>query len=355
MSRVGILGARYAVQVGSLAKVKRNERMGIMDFLKKQFIDVIEWVETEDGLLSWQYPMQDREIQNGAQLTVRESQLALFVNEGKIADLFGPGRYTLNTQTLPLLTNLKNWDKLFASPFKSDLYFFSTREQIDQRWGTSNPITIRDKEFGPIRLRAHGTYSYRISDPRLFFQKISGTRPAYATSELEAQLRSMVLTALSSHFGAAEVAFMDLAAQPDRFSKTLQEILRPTFAQYGLELATFLIQNISLPEELQKYLDKASSMRLLGDLKRYAQFQVADSVPLAAQNEGGAAGIGVGLGAGVGFGQAMASAFQQPAAGSEAPKEDVFATLEKLQGLLTKGILTQEEFDRKKAELLSRI
>jgi membrane protease subunit (stomatin/prohibitin family) len=330
--------------------------MGIMDFLKKQFIDVIEWVETEDGLLSWQYPMQDREIQNGAQLTVRESQLALFVNEGKIADLFGPGRYTLNTQTLPLLTNLKNWDKLFASPFKSDLYFFSTREQIDQRWGTSNPITLRDKEFGPIRLRAHGTYSYRISDPRLFFQKISGTRPAYATSELEAQLRSMVLTALSSHFGAAEVAFMDLAAQQDRFSKTLQDILRPTFAQYGLELATFLIQNISLPEELQKYLDKASSMRLLGDLKRYAQFQVADSVPLAAQNEGGAAGIGVGLGAGVGFGQAMASAFQQPAGGSsEAPKEDVFATLEKLQGLLTKGILTQEEFDRKKAELLSRI
>jgi membrane protease subunit (stomatin/prohibitin family) len=165
----------------------------------------------------------------------------------------------------------------------------------------------------------------------------------------------MVLTALSSHFGAAEVAFMDLAAQQDRFSKTLQDILRPTFAQYGLELATFLIQNISLPEELQKYLDKASSMRLLGDLKRYAQFQVADSVPLAAQNEGGAAGIGVGLGAGVGFGQAMASAFQQPTGGNEAPKEDVFATLEKLQGLLTKGILTQEEFDRKKAELLSRI
>jgi membrane protease subunit (stomatin/prohibitin family) len=330
--------------------------MGILDFLKKQFIDVIEWVESQDGVLSWQYPMQDREIQNGAQLTVRESQLALFVNEGKIADLFGPGRHTLNTQTLPLLTNLKNWDKLFASPFKSDLYFYSTREQIDQRWGTSTPITLRDKEFGAIRLRAHGTYSYRISDPHLFFQKISGTRPVYAANELEPQLRAMILTALGSHFGAAEVAFLDLAAHQDRFSKTLQDVLRPTFAQYGLELATFMIQSISLPEELQKYLDKSSSMRLVGDLRRYAQFQAGDSLPLAAQNEGGAAGIGVGLGAGMGFGQAMASAFQANAGGggTEA-KEDVFATLEKLQGLLNKGILTQEEFDRKKAELLARI
>lgn len=328
--------------------------MGLMDFLKKQFIDVIEWTETGDGILSYQYPMQDREIQTGAQLTVRESQLALFVNEGKIADLFGPGRHTLTTQNLPLLTNLKNWDKLFASPFKSDLYFFSTREQIDQRWGTSTPITLRDKEFGAIRLRAHGAYSYKIADPRLFQQKISGTRPLYKVDDVEDQLRALILTALSSHFGAAEVAFIDLAAQQDRFSKALQDVLRPAFAAYGLEVATFLIQSISLPEELQKYLDKASSMRLLGDLSRYAQFQAGDSIPLAAQNEGGAAGIGIGLGAGLGFGQTMASAFQAGTGAGE-PKEDVFATLEKLQGLLTKGILTQEEFDRKKAELLSRI
>ncbi len=329
--------------------------MGLMDFLKKQFIDVIEWIEPGDGILSYQYPMEDREIQNGAQLTVRDSQLALFVNEGKIADLFSPGRYTLKTQTLPLLTNLKNWDKLFASPFKSDLYFFSTREQIDQRWGTSNPIVLRDKEFGAIRLRAHGTYSYKMTDPRLFYQKISGTRALYKVDELEAQLRSLILTALSSHFGAAEVAFIDLAAQQDRFSNILKDVLNPAFAQYGLELATFLIQNISLPEELQKYLDKASSMRLLGDLKRYAQFQAADSIPLAAQNEGGAAGVGIGLGAGMGFGQAMANVFQADGGKSAEPKEDVFATLEKLQALLSKGILTQEEFDRKKAELLSRI
>ena len=285
----------------------------------------------------------------------QNSQLALFVNEGKIADLFGPGLHTLTTQTLPLLTNLKNWDKLFASPFKSDIYYFSTREQIDQRWGTANPIILRDKEAGPIRLRAHGSFSSKITDPRIFFQKISGTRPLYRTEELDAQLRGLIITSLSSHFGSASVSFMDMAAEQDKFSLTLKGVLQPAFAQYGLELATFLIQNISLPEEIQKYFDKASSMRMVGDLQRYAQFQAADSIPVAAANQGGAAGIGIGLGAGMGFGQAMAGAFQPAAGGSATPKEDSMAMLEKLHDLLTKGVLTQEEYDRKKSDLLSRI
>ncbi|MBC7530563.1 MAG: SPFH domain-containing protein [Oligoflexus sp.] len=331
--------------------------MGIMDFIKKQFIDVIEYQEPEDGILVQQYAMQDKEIQNGAQLTVRESQLALFVNEGKIADMFGPGLHTLSTRTLPVLTNLKNWDKLFASPFKSDLFYFSTREQIDQRWGTANPIILRDKEMGPIRLRAHGSFSYKIADPRLFFQKISGTRSSYRVEELDDQLRALIITSLSSHFGSASVSFIDMAAEQERFSATLKGLLLPAFAQYGLELATFFIQNISLPEEIQKYLDKASSMRMLGDLNRYAQFQAADSIPTAAANPGGLAGLGVGLGAGVGMGQVMANAFQ-PSGGAAAAgnaKEDSFAMLEKMHDLLKKGVLTQEEFDRKKADLLSRI
>jgi membrane protease subunit (stomatin/prohibitin family) len=329
--------------------------MGIMDFIKKQFIDVIDWQESADGVLAYQYPMSDKEIQNGAQLTVRDSQSALFVNEGKIADMFGPGLHTLNTRTLPLLTNLKNWDKLFASPFKSDLFFFSTREQIDRRWGTANPIIIRDKDAGPIRLRAHGSFSYKVLDPRVFFQKISGTRPIYRTEELDTQLRALVLTSLSSHFGSASVSFLDMAAEQDNFSKTLKGVLQPDFAQYGLELKTFLIQSISLPEELQKYFDKAASMRMVGDLGRYAQFQAAESIPLAAENEGGVAGIGVGLGAGVGLGQVMANALQTPMQGSAKQQEDAFATLEKMHELLKKGILTQEEFDRKKADLLARI
>ena len=159
--------------------------MALMDFIKKQFIDIIEWTEDGDGVLAWRFPMEDREIQNGGSLTVRESQTAVFVNEGKVADVFGPGRYTLTTATLPVLTYLQNWDKLFKSPFKSDVYFFSTRQQIDQRWGTTQPVTIRDKDFGAVRLRAFGNYAYRIVDPRLFYTEISGTREQYTVSDLD--------------------------------------------------------------------------------------------------------------------------------------------------------------------------
>ena len=150
--------------------------MSLRDFISKQFIDVIDWVEPEDGILAFRFDMQDREIQNGGKLTVRESQLALFVNEGRIADAFGPGLYTLSTHTLPILTYIMNWDKAFKSPFKSDVYFFSSRVQTDQHWGTQNPITIRDKEFGAIRLRGFGIYSYHVADAKIFYTKISGTR-----------------------------------------------------------------------------------------------------------------------------------------------------------------------------------
>ena len=159
--------------------------MALMDFIKKQFIDVIHWTEEGDGVLAYRYPMQDFEIQNGAQLTVRDSQICVFVNEGQVADVFGPGLYTLNTQTLPILTNLKNWDKLFDSPFKSDVYFFSTRLQLDRKWGTPNPITIRDKDFGMVRMRAFGIYSYKLKDPGLFYKEISGTRDTYFVDDLD--------------------------------------------------------------------------------------------------------------------------------------------------------------------------
>src|SRR5271156_4268671 len=168
----------------SAAWAAEGSFMSLRDFISKQWIDVIDWTEPEDGILAYRYPMQDREIQNGGKLTVRDSQAAVFVNEGKAADAFGPGLYTLNTQTLPILTNLKNWDKAFQSPFKSDVYFFSTRTQIDQKWGTATPITIRDKEFGPIRIRAHGTYSYKVKNPKTFFKTLSGTKEAYTTEEL---------------------------------------------------------------------------------------------------------------------------------------------------------------------------
>lgn len=328
----------------------------MFDMFKKQFIDVIDWVEEGDGVLAYRYPMMDREIQNGAELTVRESQMAIFVNEGNIADVFVPGRYKLTTQNLPILTTLLNWDKAFKSPFKSDVYFFSTREQIDQRWGTQQPITIREKEFGVVRLRAFGTFSYRIDEPSNFHSKISGSRERYTVNDLDGQLRSLILTTLATILGQTDKAFLDMAANQTVFSAKLQQQLDPLFANYGLTLCTFLVQSITLPEELQQYLDKQSQMNLVGDMKKYVQFQAADSIGTAAANPGGLASAGIGIGAGAAFGQAFTQALQGgQAQGPAAPEVDPFELLEKLHGLLTKGIISQEEFDAKKAEIMKKI
>lgn len=330
--------------------------MGIFDFIKKQFIDVIDWTESEDGVLAYRYPMQDREIQNGAKLTVRETQVALFVNEGEAADLFTPGLHTLTTNTLPVLTALQNWDKAFKSPFKSDIYFFSTREQLNQKWGTPTPITVRDKDYGPIQLRSHGAFSYKIKTPQTFFKKVSGTRDIYTTEELGGQLRATILTSLATFFGSAQIGFLDMAANQTKFSETLKEVLTAPFAAYGLSLETFYVQSISLPEEVQKYFDKASSMRMVGDLKKYAQFQVADSISDAAKNPGGLAGAGLSMGAGVAMGQAFGQGGIGNLAGEAGSgDEDPVKLLGRLHELVTKGVLTQAEFETKKAEILKKI
>src|SRR5947208_1716596 len=208
--------------------------MSIRSFLSKQFIDVIQWTETEEGVLAYRYPMQDMEIQNGGKLTVRDSQMAAFVNEGRIADVFGPGLYTLNTHTLPLLTNLMNWDKAFASPFKSDVYFFSTRLQVDQRWGTPQPVTLRDKDFGAIRIRAFGNYSWRVTDPRLFQQQVSGTRGTYTVDEIDGQLRGLMLQHLSDAVAQSGIPFLDLAANQVEFATQIRTAVAPAFAALGL-------------------------------------------------------------------------------------------------------------------------
>lgn len=287
--------------------------MSLRDFLAKQFIDVIEWVEPDDGILAYRYPMQDREIQNGGKLTVRESQMAVFVNEGRVADVFAPGLYTLNTQTLPILTYLMNWDKAFQSPFKSDVYFFSTRLQTNQRWGTPNPITIRDKEFGAVRIRAFGIYTYHIVDPKVFYSKISGTRDLYTVPELEGQLRNTIVGRMTDTFANSQVPFLDMAANQVALADQLLGSLKPGFADYGLVLDSFVVENLSLPDELQKILDQRIGMNMVGDVGRYTQFEVAQSIPIAAANEGGgAAGVGAGLGAGVAMGQAMMDAMRRP-------------------------------------------
>jgi membrane protease subunit (stomatin/prohibitin family) len=264
--------------------------MALMDFIKKQFVDVIHWTEDGDGILAMRYPMQDMEIQYGAQLTVRESQIAVFVNEGQVADVFSPGRYRLTTRTLPVLTYLKNWDKLFESPFKSEVYFLSTRLQLDRKWGTSNPITIRDQDFGMVRMRAFGIYSYQLSDAKKFYSEISGTRAEYTVEDLDGQLRNLVISSMTDLFGESGVPFIDMAANQDELSRALKGKLEAVFERYGLLLDRLVVQNVSLPEELQKVLDTRIGMNMIGDLGRYTQYQVASSIPLAAQNEGGIAG-----------------------------------------------------------------
>jgi membrane protease subunit (stomatin/prohibitin family) len=296
--------------------------MSLKTFISKQFIDIIQWTEQDQDTLAWRFPMQDMEIQNGGSLTVRESQMAVFVNEGKVADVFGPGTYKLTTQTLPVLTYLQNWDKLFESPFKSDVYFFSTRVKTDQRWGTATPITIRDKDFGAVRLRGYGIYSWHVSDPKSFHTKLSGTREIYKVADLEGQLRNTIIGRMTSAFAESGVPFLDMAANQTALGEKIAEGMRPIFADLGLALDSFVVENLSLPEELQKLLDTRVGMNMIGDMSRYTQFQVANSLPIAAANEGGGgvAGIGVGLGAGLGMGQAMVNAMnpaqpQPPAPG----------------------------------------
>lgn len=343
--------------------------MALMDFIKKQFIDVIQWTEEGDGTLAWRFPMAGMEIQNGGTLIVRESQLAVFVNEGKVADVFGPGTHKLTTQTLPVLTYLKNWDKLFESPFKSDVYFFSTRQQLDCKWGTPQPITVRDADFGAVRLRAFGNYAFRIADPKLFHTEISGTRESYSVADIDGQLRGLVLQNISNAIASSGIAFLDLAANQLSFAQALQRQLAPEFEKIGLKLEAMTVQNVSLPEELQKVLDQKIGMGMVGkDMGQFMQYQTAQAIPKMAEGAGGSgvAGDAMGLGAGVALGQVLAqnlAAGLHPAAAPGAAAaaavgikpEEVMATLEKLGDLKAKGILTEEEFAAKKAELLKKL
>ena len=350
--------------------------MGLMDFIKKQFIDILQWTEDGDGTLAWRFPMADMEIQYGASLTVRESQLAVFVNEGKVADVFGPGTHTLNTQTLPVLTYLKNWDKLFESPFKSDVYFFSTRQQVDQRWGTQQPVTIRDKDFGAVRLRAFGNFVYRVADAKLFHTEISGTRERYTVQDLDGQLRGLMLQHISDAVAQSGIPFLDLAANQIEFARQLQAATAPEFERIGLKLEGVTLQNVSLPEELQKILDQKIGMGMIGqNMGQFMQYQTAQAIPKLAEGVGqggggGVAGDAMGLGAGLAMGQVLAQQLQGGLAAAAAPlataaapavqtalqtADDIVLLLEKLGDLKTKGILTDEEFAAKKADLLKKL
>lgn len=288
--------------------------MGFWDNLKTeaktQFIEIIQWLDESADTLVYRFPVYNQEIKMGAQLTVRENQVALFINEGKAADLFGPGRYELTTQNIPILTALRGWKYGFASPFKAEIYFFNTRLFTDLKWGTTNPVMMRDKDFGMIRLRAFGTYAMRIADAKEFFKTIVGTQGLTTTSDILGQLRSTIVSRLTDAIASANIAALDMATKYNELGEAAIEQIGPEFAKYGLELSRFFVENVSLPEEVEAAIDQRTKLGVLGDrMQQYTQLQVADSIPLAASNPGGLAGAGAGIGAGFAIGGAMGNAF----------------------------------------------
>ena len=326
-----------------------------MGFFSKQFIDVLEW-QQKPGQLAWRVPMEDNEIQYGANLTVRDGQAAIFLQNGELADSFEPGLFELHTDTLPLITNLENWDKGFKSPFKSDVTFFSTRENTGLKWGTAQPVTVRDAEFGAVRVRAFGTYSFRIADVRQFYRTVFANLDELWISDMEAQLRSVIATGLAAALGAGGTAFLDLAANQQLLSDSLRQATNAATAQWGLAVPTLFVESLSLPEAVQEAIDSGASMRVLGDLNQYARFKAADTLDEAAEASGGAAGAGAGVAAALALGQAMGGGLAGSAApAAPASEGDPLELIEKLHKLQVAGALSEAEFNAKKAELLARL
>lgn len=290
--------------------------MGLLDKLRGEFVDIVEWVDDSQHTLVYRFPRYQNEIKNGAQLVVRPGQCAVFVDQGQIADVFEPGQYELVTDNLPILSTLRGWKHGFNSPFKCEVYFVSTRQLTDLKWGTPNPIMLRDADFGPLRIRAFGTYALRAIDPKILLKELVGTDGVFEANEVGELLRSIIVEAFTDMIGQAKIAALDLAANYRSLSDQLRQRVRERIDdEYGLDVPALFIVNVSLPPEVEKALDTRSSMGVIGDLGRYQQYQVGNAILAAAQNPSGGAGAGLGIGAGIAFGQQIA----QSAAPAHAP------------------------------------
>ena len=291
--------------------------MSLLDRIRGEFIDIVEWTEpAQNEILAYRFPRFNNEIKYGAKLTVREGQAAVFVNEGQIADVYQPGMYTLETQNMPILSTLKGWKYGFNSPFKAEVYFVSMRQWTDQKWGTQNPIMMRDSEFGMVRIRAFGTYAFRVADAAVFLRQIVATNPNLETFEVSGQLRNTIVSRFVDVVGKAKIPVLDLAGNYDQLSKLALEHIAPDLQSMGLTLTLFYIENISLPPEVEQALDKRTQMGVLGDLSQYTKYQTAEAIRDAAKNPGGMGGVGAGLGAGMAIAGQMTGAM---AGGGAAP------------------------------------
>lgn len=338
--------------------------MGLFDFIKGQFIDIIEWVDYSRDVLMWKFPDQDKEIKMGAQLTIRESQAGVLINEGKMADVFEPGRHELTTRNMPILTTIKSWKYGFDSPFKVDVYFFNTRQFTDNKWGTPSPVTIPDSKFGQVEFRAFGSYNFRITDFETFFKELGGTNPILTLSDIEGTLRGKLVdrfTEIVAEMAENNFSFVQMQANKTEFVKALEPRIADYFAGFGLALTDFSIQSITLPPELQEYLRKNTQMKMVGDLNEFMKFQAANAVEKSAENPSGG-NAGMDMGTGLAMGQMMANMVNQSTqqtpqsnAAPEMSKDEIMKLLKDLGELKANGILTEEEFNSKKTELLAKL
>ncbi len=345
--------------------------MGLMDWGKAQFLDILEWLDDSNDTMAWRFPMRGQEIQTGGKLVVRESQEAVFVNEGQFADCFTPGTHTLNTQNLPILATLKGWKFGFESPFKSDVYFLNTKLFNDLGWGTPNPIMMRDADFGMLRIRAFGIYSIRIKDSKAFLKNVVGTNGLFTVADIQEQLRKSLISKFTDALGEAKIPALDLAAKYDELSDLLRQKMDPEFQTMGLACEKLFIENISLPEEVEAMLDKRTSVGMMAPVMgAYTQMQVADSIPLAAQNPGGVAGMGMGVGLGFGMGNMMGNQMGQAAAqmnqgfsqmgqpvapaAPAVPAKTLKEELTDLKDLFDSQLISQAEFDAQRGAIMKK-
>ena len=282
--------------------------MGLWDKLFGEFIDIIEWTDSSVDTMVYRFQRYGNEIKFGAKLTVRESQVAVFVSEGEIADVLGPGLYELETKNLPILSTLQHWDHGFESPFKAEVYFFNMRQFVDLKWGTKNPIMMRDKEFNMVRLRTFGTYNIRIDDPTQFIREIVGTDGHFTVDEISSQLRNLIVTRYTDILGSADIPVLDLAGNQGQLGDLLTKRIAPEFKDYGLELTKVLVENISLPPAVEEALDKRTSMGMIGDLNKYIQFGAAESMQ---NGTGGGTGSAIEMGLGFAMANKMANELPQ--------------------------------------------
>ncbi|HFB99172.1 MAG TPA: virion core protein (lumpy skin disease virus) [Phaeodactylibacter sp.] len=337
-----------------------------MRFFVEEFVEVIEWREQDRDTILWKFPDQDANIKYGASLTVRESQMAMFLNEGEFADTFEPGRYELATENMPLLTSLKNWDKGFNSPFLCDIYFASTKTFTDLKWGTTNPIILRDPEFKQVRVKAHGVYFIKIKDPHLFFTNYAGTKGSVKIQEVEASLRDIIAPKFAEALAETEVSVLDMVKNYSELGYQVAPLLQMDLDKFGIELVKFQVSSVSLPKEVEEFYDKMTNMNMVNDMNRFQQFQTAQAMEKAAENPSGGGSEGIGMGMGFGMAnmmmnqQANASAKSTPtptptSSTKATTREEILDTLKQLGELKTTGILSEEEFEAKKKELLARL